>query len=110
MAALWDGTKQLPFVYTEVRWAAQILNVSDIMEQDVWNNPAVKIVEEQGKVAPLFIKYTASKTLAEQAAWQLIKDNNPQFDFVTVLPSFIWGVRTNILFASDASSLKKCSK
>jgi len=75
VTALWDRTKQLPFVYTE----------------DVWNIPAIKIVEEQGKEAPLFTKYAASKTLAEQSAWQLIKDTNPQFDLVTVLPSFIWG-------------------
>jgi hypothetical protein len=78
--------------------------------QDVWNNPALKIVEEQGKEAPLFIKYTASKTLAEQAAWQLIRDNNPRFDLVTVLPSYIWGVRTNILFTSELGSLKQRSK
>jgi nucleoside-diphosphate-sugar epimerase len=62
-------------------------------------------VEEQGKEAPLFTKYAASKTLAEQSAWQLIKDTNPQFDLVTVLPSFIWGVSTNMLFASRPSSL-----
>jgi nucleoside-diphosphate-sugar epimerase len=51
-------------------------------------------VEEYGKNAPNFVKYAASKTLAERAAWQLIKEQNPQFDLVTILPSYLWGVRT----------------
>ncbi|PVF97744.1 NAD-binding protein [Serendipita vermifera] len=35
--------------------------------------------------------YAASKTLAEQAAWKFMKESNPKFDLVTLLPSWIWG-------------------
>jgi hypothetical protein len=56
---------------------------------DPWNGPAIKAVQEYGKGAPSFVKYAASKTLAERAAWQLVKEQNPQFDLVAILPSYL---------------------
>ena len=58
-------------------------------------------MQEYGKNAPSFVKYAASKTLAERAAWQLMKEQDPQFDLVTILPSFLWGVRTVFVAASN---------
>ncbi|PVF98194.1 NAD(P)-binding protein [Serendipita vermifera] len=72
--AIWEP-KESPSVYTEADW----------------NDAAINIVKEKGKEAPSFMKYAASKSLAERAAWELMKRENPAFDLVTILPSFIWG-------------------
>lgn len=59
--------------------------------EDSWNNTAVSTVRERGKGAPPYSKYTASKVLAEQSAWEFVKEKGPSFDLVTLLPSYIWG-------------------
>jgi nucleoside-diphosphate-sugar epimerase len=50
------------------------------------------MTKKLGKTTPPFVKYAASKTLAEQAAWKFVKENSPSFDIVTLLPTFVWGV------------------
>ncbi|CAG8683200.1 15722_t:CDS:2 [Acaulospora colombiana] len=62
--------------------------------EESWNDTAVKTVQERGKGAPPYSKYTASKVLAERSAWEFVKEENTSFDLVTLLPSYIWGVRT----------------
>jgi hypothetical protein len=52
----------------------------------------VELAKKMGKATPPFIKYAASKTLSEQAAWKFVEENSPSFDMVTLLPSFAWGV------------------
>lgn len=59
--------------------------------EDDWNDFSIKLVEEKGKDAPPFLKYAASKTLAEKAAWAFVKEQNAKFDLVTILPGHIWG-------------------
>lgn len=56
-------------------------------------NSSVKLINEHGSAAPSFLKYMASKTLAEQAAWKWVEDNKPSFEVVTTLPSWVFGVR-----------------
>ncbi|KIM31788.1 hypothetical protein M408DRAFT_318076 [Serendipita vermifera MAFF 305830] len=51
-----------------------------------WFDTAPKIVEQQGRSASGALKYIASKVLAEHAAWDWMKANNPSFELVTVLP------------------------
>lgn len=46
--------------------------------------------------------YRASKTLAEQEAWNFMKEKSPAFDLVTLCPSMVFGpVATPISSASD---------
>lgn len=71
--------------------------MSDIFSlQNDWNDASVTTLEQLGKDAPPFIKYAASKTLAERAAWEIVNETGSQFDLVAVAPTFIWGVRTLI--------------
>jgi nucleoside-diphosphate-sugar epimerase len=68
----------------------------------------VEVVAQQGKNAPPFAKYSASKLLAERAAWEWVKEANPHFDLVTILPSFIFGVgRISILLYRRLTVLQK---
>ena len=55
--------------------------------------------------------YTASKTLAEKAAWDFVKTEKPSFDLVTVLPSLVSSapaVVAKVLTYSSSSSLWAC--
>ncbi|KAI0653486.1 hypothetical protein C8Q70DRAFT_927625, partial [Cubamyces menziesii] len=62
--------------------------------EDVWNDDAVRIVAEQGRKAPGDVKYMASKTLAERAAWEFMREHKDavKFDLCTILPSWSMGV------------------
>ncbi len=50
-------------------------------------------VREQGAAAPGGAKYTASKTLAERAAWDFVEKEKAAigWDLVTLCPPFIFG-------------------
>ncbi|PPQ76494.1 hypothetical protein CVT26_012360 [Gymnopilus dilepis] len=77
-----------------------------ITEED-WNDLAVEITKSQGRDAPVMIKYTASKVLAEKgehlyranvlhadtAAWEFYNKhkNNLSWELVTILPSHVLG-------------------
>jgi len=56
-----------------------------------WNEFSPRVVEEKGKEAPVFDWYRASKTLAEKAAWNYVKENKVSFDLVVINPPFIFG-------------------
>ncbi|KAG8809845.1 methylglyoxal reductase (NADPH-dependent) gre2, partial [Serendipita sp. 399] len=56
-----------------------------------WFDSAPKIVEQAGASAPGFLKYMASEVLAERAAWAWVKEYNPSYELVTVLPPWIFG-------------------
>ncbi|KAG8769042.1 methylglyoxal reductase (NADPH-dependent) gre2 [Serendipita sp. 397] len=58
---------------------------------DTWSNNAIRAVEQRGKKAPPAAKYAASKALAEKKAWEFMNERKPDFDLVTLLPSYIWG-------------------
>ncbi|KAG8959162.1 methylglyoxal reductase (NADPH-dependent) gre2 [Tulasnella sp. 419] len=66
-----------PYIYTEADWC----------------DHALKEVKEKGKGASPMIKYTASKVMAERAAWNFVKEHQSEigFDLVTILPTFILG-------------------
>ncbi|KAI8976325.1 NAD(P)-binding protein [Trametes punicea] len=61
--------------------------------EDMWNDEAIKLVEEQGKDAPGGTKYMASKTIAEKAAWSFVEHHKAKlnFDLCTILPSWTMG-------------------
>ncbi|KAI0665748.1 NAD-P-binding protein [Trametes maxima] len=70
-----------------------------------WNDEAVKQVEEEGSRAPAYIKYNASKTLSERAAWDFIEKNKSQasFDLSVINPSWVFGPVADDTLTSPAS-------
>ena len=61
------------------------------LDETHWNDLAVDSVNEQGIDANAGLKYSASKTLAERAAWDFMEKHRGTlaFDFVTSTPSFV---------------------
>ncbi|QRW26766.1 D-lactaldehyde dehydrogenase [Rhizoctonia solani] len=56
-----------------------------------WNTLSEKEIEEKGKYASGSEKYCASKTLAEKAAWEFVKNIKPNWDIATCCPSLVLG-------------------
>ena len=58
-----------------------------------WNNSAVREIEEKGKAAAPLVKYRASKTLAEKAAWDFYAKNKDAvgWDLVVINPPWVFG-------------------
>ncbi|KAI0795626.1 D-lactaldehyde dehydrogenase [Abortiporus biennis] len=58
-----------------------------------WNEDAIKQVEIHGVQAPGYLKYFASKTLAEKAAFEFYKKNKEylSWDLVTIAPPYVFG-------------------
>jgi NADPH-dependent methylglyoxal reductase len=49
-----------------------------------------------------WVAYAASKVLAEKAVWKFVEEEAPQFDVVTVLPSFVFGPILGDIKSADA--------
>ncbi|KAH9918248.1 NAD(P)-binding protein [Epithele typhae] len=64
-------------------------------DESSWNDQAVAETTARGRDAPAIVKYRASKTLAERAAWKLQEDASArgdiQWDLVTLNPPFVFG-------------------
>lgn len=63
------------------------------MRDTEWNQAAVDALNRQGKDAPEWTKYNASKVLAERAAWAFVEKNRSDigFDIVTLCPPWVRG-------------------
>ncbi|KAI0654050.1 NAD-P-binding protein [Cubamyces menziesii] len=64
-----------------------------VYNEDDWNDYAVETVTALGKAAIGTDKYSASKVLAERAAWQFYDDNKDglSFELCTILPGWVFG-------------------
>ncbi|KAJ5521038.1 hypothetical protein N7463_001491 [Penicillium fimorum] len=64
-----------------------------VVREDSWNDEAIK--QAYNPDAPQHMKglftYAASKTEGEKAAWKWMEENQPDFQFNTVLPDFTIG-------------------
>ncbi|KAJ3285992.1 methylglyoxal reductase (NADPH-dependent) gre2 [Rhizoclosmatium sp. JEL0117] len=56
-----------------------------------WNESAVSQFNSLKAATPPGVAYAASKTFAERAAWDFVKNEKPAFDLVTINPPFIFG-------------------
>lgn len=72
-AAMIDLTKGFP--------ADHVCNEAD------WND----MTYDYAKTAPAFVAYTASKALAEKAAWKFMEEHKPHFDLTVLCPPVVWG-------------------
>ena len=61
--------------------------------EDNWNQTSIDEVEKKGKDADGVMKYMASKTLAEKAAWDFFERHKVSlnWDLVVLNPSFVFG-------------------
>ncbi|KAJ3485302.1 hypothetical protein NLI96_g5061 [Meripilus lineatus] len=68
-----------------------------LFNEDDWNNDSIRQVEEEGVNAPGYIKYFASKTLAEKAAFEFYNENRDsvKWDLVTIAPPYVFGPTIN---------------
>ncbi|PPQ89828.1 hypothetical protein CVT25_007529 [Psilocybe cyanescens] len=60
-----------------------------LLDENSWGDDYVKIVQEQGKDSGLFEKYSASKNLAERAAWDFHQKHKSKvtWDLVSINPA-----------------------
>jgi nucleoside-diphosphate-sugar epimerase len=86
--------KEGKYVYSEVCCCFSICLHDLLMScvQADWFDTAPKLVKQYGVEASGGIKYIASKVLAERAAWDFVEKNKPSYEFVAVLPPWVWGV------------------
>ncbi|CDO72580.1 hypothetical protein BN946_scf184983.g63 [Trametes cinnabarina] len=64
-----------------------------VYTEEDWNDRAVQVTENEGRNAPGLIKYEASKTLAERAAWEFMEKHRAGvcFDLCVINPSLVFG-------------------
>lgn len=74
-AAIVERSRKLPYTFTEADW-----NESDPKQSDA-----------EGNAQNPLNAYRASKTKAENAAWQFVEANSPSFDLVTINPPLVLG-------------------
>ncbi|KAI6044391.1 hypothetical protein EDC04DRAFT_2938172 [Pisolithus marmoratus] len=69
------------------------VNQPTIFTEEDWNFQAVNSLKEEGEDASVRIKYRASKTLAEQAAWSFVKEHQHEisWDLTALNPTFVFG-------------------
>ncbi|KAF8900235.1 hypothetical protein CPB84DRAFT_1847299 [Gymnopilus junonius] len=82
-----------------------------IVDESFWNEKAIELVKEKGKEEEGIVKYSASKTLAEKAAWKFREKhkNEIQWDLVTIHPSFVLGgFNVSLLFKKRSFQRPGC--
>ncbi|KAG2137915.1 hypothetical protein DEU56DRAFT_736589 [Suillus clintonianus] len=69
-----------------------------------WNEQCLEIVREKGREAPNMMKYRASKTLAEKAAWEFWNTHkgNVGWDLSVLNPPFVFGPAIHEVTAPSA--------
>ena len=62
-----------------------------LIDESTWNEGAIVEVREKGRNASNLIKYRASKSLAEKAAWAFYKQHKSEisWDLVALNPSLV---------------------
>ena len=61
-----------------------------VLTENDWTD-SIRICEEEGDDAGPVFKYRASKALAEQAAWNFVKEKKPSWDLVVMNPPWVFG-------------------
>ncbi|KXN91575.1 hypothetical protein AN958_00368 [Leucoagaricus sp. SymC.cos] len=105
-SALRHGKKVKRIVLTSSTSAvADLATVPRTFSEKDWYMASIQTVEEKGANANVFVKYAASKTLAEKAAWEFYEQNktNIEWDLVVLNPSFFFGPPIHEITGGPAS-------
>lgn len=64
-----------------------------VFNENDWNDGAVEETKQKGRDAAPVVKYRASKTLAEKAAWEFYEQNKSKilWDLVVLNPPYVYG-------------------
>ncbi|KAF8312002.1 NAD(P)-binding protein [Clavulina sp. PMI_390] len=63
----------------------------DLWDETLWGTMHIEALESKGKDTPGTVVYSASKVLAERAAWDFVKKEQPKYELTTVLPAWCIG-------------------
>ncbi|KAI0359675.1 NAD-P-binding protein [Trametes cingulata] len=87
------GVKRVVITSSVGAIAESFTEETRVYTEEDWNEHAVDTVRKLGKEATGYLKYGASKVLAEQAAWEYYKDNkdNLPYELSVVAPAWILG-------------------
>ncbi|KAG7443070.1 D-lactaldehyde dehydrogenase [Guyanagaster necrorhizus] len=75
-----------------------------------WNEPPIKECEEKGRDASSLAKYSASKTLAEKAAWAFYEKHKPEIKWDISVINPPWVIGPAIHEVTTVDSLNASSK
>ncbi|KAF8900252.1 hypothetical protein CPB84DRAFT_1709067 [Gymnopilus junonius] len=88
-----DKVKRIVITSTVTATGFNMAPPAVTFDETIWNDQAVELVNAEGKGASPLIKYTASKVLAERAAWDFYHKYKGvlQWELVTILPAHCLG-------------------
>ena len=71
-----------------------------VYTEENWNNAALEAVKVKGSKPDAFTVYSASKALAEKAAWEFVETNKSKisWDLVALCPPWIFGASDPFFF------------
>ncbi|KAG6861381.1 hypothetical protein C0995_000787 [Termitomyces sp. Mi166 len=86
-----QGIKRV--IVTSSAAAVSDFSVYKVLNEDDWNEPSIREIETKGAGAPGYVKYYASKTAAERAAWIFYKENKTMisWDLTVLNPPYVFG-------------------
>ncbi|PCH42507.1 NAD(P)-binding protein [Wolfiporia cocos MD-104 SS10] len=93
-AVLAHGTSVKRVVVTSSCAAVlSVLPEPHVFNESDWNDQSVDLINQQGADADQVVKYLASKTLAERAAWEFLEKNKGKinWDLVVINPPYVYG-------------------
>jgi nucleoside-diphosphate-sugar epimerase len=92
-AANESSVKRFAFTSSSVAVTLPKPNQEFSVDENSWNDEAVKVAYSPPPYEPSrgYIVYAASKTESERAAWNFMRENQPDFVFNSVLPNFCFG-------------------
>ncbi|KAJ7490816.1 D-lactaldehyde dehydrogenase [Mycena latifolia] len=84
-----------------------VMNLStepQVLDELSWNDDAVRDVEEKGRASAARVKYGASKTLAERAAWDFVKQHRSEigWDLSVMNPPLVVGPVIHAVLSPEA--------
>ncbi|KAI0807632.1 NAD(P)-binding protein [Fomes fomentarius] len=95
LSVLKHGSSVKRVVITSSCASVQLTQSTDprIFSEEDWNEACIAEVKEKGRDASAPIKYYASKTLAERAAWEFYEQKKSEvaWDLVVVNPAYVYG-------------------
>ncbi|EIW55909.1 NAD-P-binding protein [Trametes versicolor FP-101664 SS1] len=83
-----------------------------LYDETCWNEADVSTVQTLGRAAPPLLKYSASKILAERAAWAFYEEHkgSQQWDLVVVNPPWVLGPVLHEVVGSGPESLNNSNR
>ncbi|KAG6861785.1 hypothetical protein C0995_012289 [Termitomyces sp. Mi166 len=75
-----------------------------LLNENDWNEPSIREIQEKGADAPGYVKYYAAKTAAEIAAWKFYEENKSaiSWDLSVLNPPYVFGPPIHELKSPEA--------